>query len=105
MRKLTDNELYLASAGSFFRDLFKNVDSIEAKPSTWYVPSLACGLSLVTILLSAIATATVKPKAPLSGLPVSISLGMGIFATTYIIGEALEWAYPSTTTYVINHKQ
>lgn len=106
MRELTNNDLtYITGAHSSIKQLFNNVDSIEAKPSTWHIPSVAGGLFLVTTFLSTVATTSVKPTAPLWGLPVTLSLGISIFASTYLIGEGLEWLYPSTTTYVINHKQ
>lgn len=106
MRELTNNNLiYVTGAESFIKKMFHNIDSIEAKPSTWYIPSVAGGLFIFTTVLSTAATAYIKPNTPLWGLPATLSLGIGLSAATYGIGEALEWAYPSTTTYVINRKQ
>lgn len=104
MRELTDNDLIHISGAHFLKKLFPNVESIEATPTGWRMPSVAGGLFLVTTVLGTAATIAVKPNTPLWGLPATISLGLGLSVSTYLIHEALEWASPSTITYVIHRK-
>lgn len=104
MRELTDNDLIYISGAGLIKQLFGNIESIETKPSTWHSPSVAGGLFLITTVLGTAATIAVKPNTPLWGLPATVSLGLSLSISTYLINEALEWASPSTITYVIHRK-
>ncbi len=104
MRELTNNDLIYISGASFMKRLFSKAESIEAK-QYWQTSNVAGTLFIITTLLSTAATAVVRPNTPLWGLPVNLSLGLGLSATTYVIGESLEWAYSDTPTYIIHFKR
>jgi hypothetical protein len=74
------------NSANLVRDPLMATPNMISHPRDWHIPSIAGGLFLITTISSSAATASLKPNIPLWGMPVTVSLGLGLCGTAIMIG-------------------